>query len=56
MKRVLLLHGAVAIAILAITIGVQAASDQPSTAKTGIDPKQIPKWSADDLDFFCTDR
>src|SRR5437588_10573149 len=52
MKRVLLLHGAVAIAILAITIGVQAASDQPSTAKTGIDPKQIPKWSADDLDFF----
>lgn len=52
MKRVLLRHSATAIAILAIAVGVQAASDQPSTPKTGIDTAQIPKWSAEDLDFF----
>src|SRR5436190_22053528 len=47
MQRVLLRHGAVAIAILAITIAAQA-----ETSKTDIDTAQIPKWSADDLDFF----
>src|SRR5947199_10323463 len=47
MQRVLLRHGAVAIAILAITIAAQA-----ETLKTGIDTAQIPKWSAEDLDFF----
>src|SRR5947207_11495835 len=47
MQRVLLRHGAVAIAILAITIAAQA-----ETSKTDIDTAQIPKWSADDLNFF----
>src|SRR5436190_24005869 len=47
MQRVLLRHGAVAIAILAITIAAQA-----ETSKTDIDTAQIPKWSAEDLDFF----
>src|SRR5205823_1314909 len=47
MKRVLLRHGAVAVAILAITIAAQA-----ETSKSGIDTAQIPKWSAEDLDFF----
>ena len=47
MKRVLHRHSAVAIAILAITIAAQA-----ETSKTGIDTAQIPKWSAEDLDFF----
>jgi len=39
----------IAAVILAIATGVQAATDSP-TAK--IDPAQIPKWSAEDLDFF----
>ncbi|HEX8898351.1 MAG TPA: hypothetical protein VF751_06620, partial [Chthoniobacterales bacterium] len=36
-------------AIAAATLAATAA-DQPAKAK--IDPAQIPKWSADDLDFF----
>src|SRR5437016_8333690 len=47
MQRVLLRHGAVAIAILAITIAAQA-----ETSKTDIDTAQSPKGSAEDLDFF----
>src|ERR1700748_446577 len=35
---------------LAAATFVAAATDQP--AKPKIDPAQIPKWSADDLDFF----
>src|SRR5438105_1292794 len=46
MTRVFLLRGAT-IAILAMTAGVQAG-----ISRTGIDTGQIPKWSADDLDFF----
>src|SRR2546423_8922734 len=38
-----------AFAIAAATFAA-AATDQPAKAK--IDPAQIPKWSADDLDFF----
>src|SRR2546429_8924972 len=45
MQRFLLRHGA--IAILTITIAAQA-----ETSKSGIDAAQIPKWSAEDLDFF----
>jgi hypothetical protein len=52
MKPNFLRRSTAAIAILAIAVGVHAASNQPSTATTGIDTAQIPKWSADDLDFF----
>jgi mono/diheme cytochrome c family protein len=52
MKPNFLRRRTAAIAILAIAVGVHAASNQPSTAKTGIDAAQIPKWSAEDLDFF----
>jgi hypothetical protein len=38
----------------ALIIGtiVQAAPEQTQTSKAKIDSAQIPKWSADDLDFF----
>lgn len=36
--------------LVAVTSIVAPAADQPVKAK--IDPAQIPKWSADDLDFF----
>jgi hypothetical protein len=36
--------------VLAATVAVSIAADQPAKAK--IDPAQIPKWSADDLEFF----
>jgi hypothetical protein len=52
MKPNFLRRSTAAIAILAIAVGVHAASNQPSTPKTGTDTAQIPKWSADDLDFF----
>lgn len=39
-----------AFAILAATFTLAVAADQPAKAK--IDPAQIPKWSADDLEFF----
>jgi mono/diheme cytochrome c family protein len=52
MNRVLLRHGTAAVAILAIAIVMQAASDQGPASRTGIDTKQVPKWSAEDLDFF----
>src|SRR5256714_7859828 len=35
---------------LGSTITLASAADQPAKAK--IDSAQIPKWSADDLDFF----
>src|SRR6476659_4370826 len=41
------------LSVLAIAAGaaaMAAVTDQP--AKPKIDPAQIPKWSADDLDFF----
>jgi hypothetical protein len=37
-------------AISAALIAVASTADQPAKAK--IDPAQIPKWSAEDLDFF----
>ena len=52
MKPNFLRRSTAAIAILAIAVGVHAASNQPSTPKTGTDTAQIPKWSAEDLDFF----
>jgi hypothetical protein len=45
MKRILSV-----LAIAAGSVAIAAATDQP--AKTKIDPAQIPKWSAEDLDFF----
>lgn len=39
-----------AVMILALAAAVQAASDPPSKSK--IETAQIPKWSAEDLDFF----
>src|SRR3954468_2965133 len=35
---------------LGAAVTIATAADQPAKAK--IDPAQIPKWSADDLDFF----
>ena len=52
MKRCPLRRSVAVIAILVIGVTAQAASEQPSTSKTGIDTAQIPKWSAEDLDFF----
>src|SRR6202045_5474710 len=52
MKRFFPPRNAVAIAVLVLTSAVQATSDQPPKVTEGIDTKQIPKWSADDLDFF----
>jgi len=45
MKRILS-----ALAIAAATAALAAVTDQPAKAK--IDSAQVPKWSADDLDFF----
>src|SRR5438270_7183513 len=45
MKKIL---SVVALCVTAATVSV--AADQPAPAK--IDPAQIPKWSADDLNFF----
>jgi len=52
MKRFFPPRNAVAIAVLVLTSAVQATSDQPPKVTEGIDTKQIPKWSAEDLDFF----
>jgi hypothetical protein len=38
------------LAIAAGTLAIAATADQPAKAK--IDPAQVPKWTADDLDFF----
>lgn len=35
--------------LLVAAAGIQAAADQP---KAKVDSAQVPKWSADDLDFF----
>lgn len=45
MKRILSV-----LAVVAGAVTIAAASDQPAKAK--IDPGQIPKWSAEDLEFF----
>src|SRR4051812_42987451 len=45
MKRILSV-----LASAAAAAAIATAADQPAKAK--IDPAQIPKWSADDLDFF----
>jgi hypothetical protein len=45
MKRILSV-----LAIAVVTAAVAAATDQP--AKARIDSAQVPKWSADDLEFF----
>src|SRR5437588_13124288 len=45
MKKIL---SVVALCVTAAAVSV--AADQPAPAK--IDPAQIPKWSADDLNFF----
>jgi len=50
MKRVPFKRRAAVVAILVLAAGVRAALDQ--TPKAKIDNAQIPKWSAEDLDFF----
>src|SRR5436190_22503832 len=43
-------RSAAVIGVLIIAVTVQAGPEQPPKVK--IDSAQIPKWSADDLDFF----
>src|SRR6476619_8642683 len=45
-------RSAAVIGALIIAAASQAAPDQAPPSKAKIDPAQIPKWSAEDLDFF----
>src|ERR1044071_7988219 len=51
MKHVSLRRSAAIIVLVLIgAVAIAAVNDQSAKAK--IDPAQIPKWSADDLEFF----
>src|SRR3977135_2867047 len=49
MKRMDLRRISTVVCLLVATAGIQAAPDQP---KVKIDSAQVPKWSAQDMDFF----
>lgn len=52
MKRLPFRRRATLLAMLLIAAGAQAAPDAPAKTAGGVDRAQIPKWSAEDLEFF----
>jgi hypothetical protein len=52
MKRLPFRRSAALLALVVIATAAQAAPDAPVKTASGIEAAQIPKWSAEDLEFF----